>query len=197
MGGTLRDHTEHGPFRQREFLPRHHEEKTVLKPARVGTVARLAAVPRLILLCGLPGSGKTTRARELAAVHRALRFSPDEWMAALEIDGYDQWARQRIEDLQWTVAEEALRAGTSVVVEWGLWTRADRDVLRARGRAVGAPVELHYLDVPIDTLWARLETRNANPPRGSFVVARDDLVEWAESFEAPTDDEMSQFDPPA
>ncbi|HTL87027.1 MAG TPA: AAA family ATPase, partial [Acidimicrobiia bacterium] len=37
----------------------------------------MAAEPRLILLCGLPGSGKTTVARELARSHRALRFSPD------------------------------------------------------------------------------------------------------------------------
>jgi predicted kinase len=151
----------------------------------------------LILLCGLPGSGKTTVARELARSHRALRFSPDEWMTALEIDGYDQAARQRIEDLQWTVAEEALRAGTTVVIEWGLWTRADRDMMRARGRAVGVPVELHYLDVPIDTLWERLAARNADRPSGSFVVARNDLVEWADAFEAPSAEEMSEFDPPA
>ena len=118
-------------------------------------------------------------------------------MTALEIDGYDQAARQRIEDLQWTVAEEALRTGTSVVIEWGLWTRADRDMMRARGRAVGVPVELHYLDVPLETLWERIEARNAKPPRGSFVVARDDLVEWAtEWFESPDAEELSQFDPP-
>jgi predicted kinase len=157
----------------------------------------LAAEPRLILVCGLPGSGKTTIARELARQHGALRFSPDEWMTALEIDGYDQAARQRIEDLQWTVAEEALRAGTTAVIEWGLWTRADRDMMRARGRAVGVPVELHYLDVPVGTLWDRVAARNADLPSGSFRISREDLVTWAERFEAPDAEEMSEFDPPA
>ena len=49
---------------------------------------------RLIVLCGLPGSGKTTVARELANVG-AIRLCSDEWMAALEIDLYDEAYRRR------------------------------------------------------------------------------------------------------
>ena len=30
-------------------------------------------------MVGLPGAGKTTRARELARSHNALRLTPDEW----------------------------------------------------------------------------------------------------------------------
>ena len=45
----------------------------------------------LLLMVGLPGAGKITRARELAAEHRALRLSPDAWMIPLfgesEADG--------------------------------------------------------------------------------------------------------------
>ena len=33
----------------------------------------------MFLMVGLPGAGKTTRARELALAHRALRLTPDEW----------------------------------------------------------------------------------------------------------------------
>ena len=38
---------------------------------------------RLIIVCGLPGSGKTTLAKALESSLVAVRFSPDEWMDAL------------------------------------------------------------------------------------------------------------------
>ena len=40
-------------------------------------------VATLFLMVGLPGAGKTTRAKELAAEHGALRLSPDAWMIPL------------------------------------------------------------------------------------------------------------------
>ena len=45
----------------------------------------------MLLMVGLPGAGKTTRAEEIAAAHQALRLTPDEWMIPLfgepEADG--------------------------------------------------------------------------------------------------------------
>ena len=37
-------------------------------------------VATILLMVGLPGAGKTTRAKELAAANRALRLTPDHWM---------------------------------------------------------------------------------------------------------------------
>jgi predicted kinase len=149
---------------------------------------------RLIVLCGLPGSGKTTVARGLEEQLGAFRLCSDEWMTALAIDLYDLDGRMRVDALQQDVAVALVRLGVTVVYESGGWTRAERDGLRERARAVGAAVELRYLDEPIDVLWQRLVDRNAERPWATGVIARDDLAEWAAHFEAPMADELARYD---
>jgi predicted kinase len=74
---------------------------------------------RLFVLTGLPGSGKTTRAIELEERFRALRQSADDWMSELDIDIWDEQARARVETIQRDQTTRLLRAGTSIVIEWG------------------------------------------------------------------------------
>ena len=45
---------------------------------------------RLVLICGLPGAGKTTLAKRLEHELRAVRLCPDEWKHDLGIDYYDE-----------------------------------------------------------------------------------------------------------
>ena len=108
---------------------------------------------RLILVCGLPGAGKTTHATALERELHAVRFSPDDWMVALGIDIYDEPQRQKIEDLQWRLARKLLHLGLTIIVEWGAWARSERDSLRLQARAAGAAVELHFLTAPVDILF--------------------------------------------
>lgn len=98
--------------------------------------------PKLILLCGLPGSGKTTVARRVEAEVPAMRLCPDEWLTGLGIDLNDEPMRDRLEVQFWELAKDLLRLGQSVILESGFWLRSDRDEKRLGARALGAAVEL-------------------------------------------------------
>lgn len=155
-------------------------------------VAGRPGAGRLIVVCGLPGSGKTTLSRRMAEARRALRLCPDEWMDALGVSLWDADTRSRVESLQWDIARDMLSLGMTVIVEWGAWGRAERDALREGARALGAAVELHYLDVPVDELWRRVRARGAEDPP----MSRAELDEAAAAFQAPDGDELALFDPP-
>jgi predicted kinase len=146
--------------------------------------------PRLIIVCGLPGSGKTTHAKLIEARLGAIRFSPDEWMDALSLGLYDEGMRAKIEALQWKFGQELLAHGLTVVIEWGTWGRRERDTLRLGARALGAAVELHYLSAPVDVLLDRTQRRGMESP----AIERDQLLRWAEIFQVPTPEEIALFD---
>ncbi|MBB5083779.1 AAA family ATPase [Nonomuraea endophytica] len=151
---------------------------------------------RLIVLCGLPGSGKTTLAKKLAAESPGVRLCPDEWLAKLGIDLFDESARERLEAVLREHAYELLSLGQTVILEFGFWAREERDEVRLRARAIGAAVELRYLDVPLDELWRRLEVRNGTGTPDTAVVTRAMIEQWAGQIEAPDQDEHALFDAP-
>jgi predicted kinase len=123
---------------------------------------------------------------------RAVRLSADDWMEALSISLYDEEKRGKIEALQWKFGQKLLALGLTVIIEWGTWGRSERDALRLGARALGAAVELHYLSVPAEVLFQRIQRRGMeNPP-----IEPGDLSRWVEMFQAPTPEEMALFDEP-
>jgi predicted kinase len=152
--------------------------------------------PRLILTCGLAGAGKTSLARQLAADRRAVRLTKDEWLTALGSSPWDEPTRVKVERELWRLAREILQLGLSVVLDFGLWARVERDEMRTVARELGVGVELHYLDVPTDELWRRIQDRNSQPPWDSHPIGRADLDGWVPLFQAPDAAELALFDPP-
>ena len=150
----------------------------------------------LILLCGLPGSGKTTTAKTLARTRQAVRLCPDEWIAYLGADFFDDALRERIEDLQWRLARDLSLVGTSVIIESGHWLKSDRDTKRDWARGHDVRIELVYLDVPIEERWRRLSKRNSASHPASVPLTLEVLASYDSLFQTPDEEEQKLYDAP-
>jgi predicted kinase len=146
-----------------------------------------------VLLCGLPASGKTTLARELADAYGAVRLNVDEWEVALGVDPFDDVFQLRLEAQFWELTQRLLVLETSVVLEWGFWARVERDEKREAARTLGVAVELRFLDVPFEELVRRVEARHA---AGGLAITASHMERYRGIFQPPTDDELALYDLP-
>ena len=147
----------------------------------------MSTVATLWVLCGLPGSGKTTAGRLLEKHRGVVRLSPDEWLHDLGLEDGGWAARGAVERLQKRVARGLLEAGLDVAVEDGFWLRSQRDAMRALATEAGAVSVVVFLHAPIDELWRRIDGRNREPR--TFHVSRTDLENWGRGLEEPAIDE--------
>ncbi|MEV7025454.1 ATP-binding protein [Kitasatospora sp. NPDC093558] len=151
----------------------------------------------LYLMVGLPGAGKTTRARQLADEHGALRLTPDDWMIPLfglaEADG----KRDVLEGRMLWLALEALRLGTDVVVDYGCWSRDERSAIRWLAEAEAARFHMVYLPVDDATQRARIAHRWATAPDETFPMTEADIRLGRAHFEEPDAAELSAPGPAA
>lgn len=157
-------------------------------------------MPTVHLICGSTGAGRTTYATALADRVKGVRFSGDDWMAALFLADQPAqpgmtWAVERMarcEAQMWVVAEQLIRRGIDAVFDVGLSNRDHRDRFRMRAAQVGAESKLHYLDVDVETRRERVRRRNEEARAAvSAPLVTDAMFDWLEKrFEAPDDDEL-------
>ena len=80
--------------------------------------------------------------------------------------------------------------GLDVALEFGFFSRAERDQAREVARQAGAEPRLVFLDPPMDVLAERLERRNAALPPDMFAVSRAHLDLCQGWLERPDADEV-------
>jgi len=145
-------------------------------------------------MVGLPCSGKTTHARQLAGEINALILTLDVWHTKLfGNDAEDEKHDERhsiIEDIMWDVAKHVIEIGGDVILDYGCWARVERDEYRKRAKELGADFQLHYMDVPYSELYRRLKNRNRNLPEGVFRIPIAYMDKYITMFQPPTEDEL-------
>ena len=150
------------------------------------------------MICGLPGSGKTTLANELVKSLGAVKLCADEWIYDL-LDTQENIAerdrlRLPVETLLHKLALELCVNGMSVILDNGFWVKEEREMYRKTATDLGINVEIHYMDANYDLLWRRIQNRNENLPTGTFKNYKHELDEWMKVFEAPKVEELSMYD---
>lgn len=142
-------------------------------------------------MVGLPGAGKTTRARQLASEHGALRLTPDDWLLPLFGEVVPDGKRDVLEGRMLWLALEALRLGTNVVVDYGCWSQDERTAIRWLVEAEGASFRMEYLPVDAETQRARIAHRWATAAQETFPMTEADILHGQTHFEVPKPAELS------
>lgn len=146
-------------------------------------------------MVGLPCSGKTTYAKQLAVTESALLFTPDVWQ--LKLFGQDfhnpdhDKRHDLIEQIMCDVAYEALEIGVNVILDFGFWTKKERDSFREKARKLNVGFKIHYMDTPLDELYRRVEIRNKQTGEGIVHFDPEYLELWNKWFEPPDKKELS------
>jgi predicted kinase len=161
--------------------------------------------PHLVhLICDSTGAGKTTYALRLSDRLEAVRFSIDEWMAALFWMDTPQpldpaWSVERVERCLtkiWAVMLQIAARNVPCVLDIGFGQTQSRARFAELARDAGLSVQLHFIDLPPEERWRRVEARNAQKGeiyQLGFDVTREmfDFVEGI--WEPPTDAEMLAY----
>ncbi|SEL05120.1 AAA family ATPase [Ruminococcus albus] len=124
---------------------------------------------KVISLCGLICTGKSTYAQKLRKEMKAALLSVDEITLALfhyDVGEMHDTYVERAEKYIYAKAVELTEVGISSVLDIGLWTRAERDEIRAYFAEKGIDFEIHYLTVPGEEWHRRIEKRNADITAG-------------------------------
>jgi predicted kinase len=86
------------------------------------------------------------------------------------------------------VWSRCLQLGLDVVLDFGLWSHQERDVLRAKIVALGALARLYRVTCSDSVAWQRIEKRNTELS-GDFLIVRNTYDALRSGFELLEDQE--------
>lgn len=163
-----------------------------------GAANSAVTTPRIHLVIGPVGAGKSTFVRQLVQQHRAVPLNLDDWMATLfspdrpdaAADVMAWYVPRTLRCLAqiWKTAEAVLDAGGTVVLEVGLIQQHQRDAFYARMGPWADAMVVHVLDAPREVRRKRVERRNAEQGATFSMVVPPHIFELASDLWQPPGD---------
>ena len=154
---------------------------------------------KVFLICGKICCGKTTYAQKLCNENNAVLLSIDEITLALFGqhcgDMHDEYV-ERTEKYLLNKSLELIQKDINVVLDWGFWTKAERESAKGFYKSRNIECELHYVNISDEVWKSRLYKRNnevlANETSAYYVD--DNLAaKFASIFEMPSEVEVDVF----
>ena len=152
---------------------------------------------KVILICGKICSGKTYYAKELKNSLNAVILSTDE--ATFDLINNEQGEFynifvQRVNGYLKKKACEIVKAGANVILDWGFWTREERQEITDYFRKREITIQWHYIDID-NALWEKqINERNKRIQKGrggsDFYLDEGLKAKLLSKFEAPEPEEI-------
>lgn len=149
---------------------------------------------KLYLLCGLPGTGKTTYAKKIKSQCNDVEvFSIDEKMIKKygilkNQDEFDMYEK-KMKDEIYSETKELLKNGKSVVLDFGFWKKKERKKYINIARKMNKDVGIYYFDIDKKEIRRRLGERNKKLSMNNYEITEVMLDRFENSFEIPVEDE--------
>ena len=155
---------------------------------------------KVILICGKICSGKTYYANIIKEKENAIILSTDEVTYDLtnnkQGEDYQDFAN-RVNNYLMKKAVELAKIGCNVILDWGFWTKKDRQEISEYLKKHQVKYEWHYIDVDNETWQRNIKERNQKVLEGkggsSFYVDEGLFNKVLSKFEEPDKDEIDFY----
>ncbi|MDC8831344.1 AAA family ATPase [Alteromonas gilva] len=148
----------------------------------------------LTFFCGKMGSGKSTRAREIARQCTAVLLSEDEWLSSLypnkiaTLSDYIEYSNLLKPQIK-ALVQSILACGTNVVMDFPANTISQRNWFRSIFAEINAPHCLVYIEVADAVCLKQIQQRSIEQPQRAKTDTAEMFEQVTRYFVAPTPEE--------
>ena len=156
-------------------------------------------MPKVLIMCGKICSGKSTYAEKLKLENKAVILSVDELTLALFENQAGEKLDFYVEKLKEYFLKKSLdivEAGADVILDWGFWTKNERDYAREFYDSRNISYQFYYMNVGIDEWKKRILKRNQEIKREqleAYPIDKGLLSKVEKMFEEPDRKELKDM----
>lgn len=156
-------------------------------------------MPKVLIMCGKICSGKSTYAEKLKLENKAVILSVDEITLALFENQAGEKLDFYVEKLKEYFLKKSLdivEAGADVILDWGFWTKKERDYAREFYDSRNISYQFYYMNVGIDEWKKQILKRNQEIKREqleAYPIDKGLLSKVEKMFEEPDGKELKDM----